>query len=77
MKKPSASEKYQIYMRGWRDGAAGRGMDIIARNHETLQDFYVLGHKDGYEARAVASQTAYVKFGYQPSILRTQEEPLG
>lgn len=74
-----ASEKYQSYMRGWRDGAAGKPkrMEFIAhKTREDLATSYGLGYTMGEDARIGASAFASQTFGYKPSILRGAERVL-
>lgn len=68
-----ASEKYQSYMRGWRDGATGKAKRKEFMEHPTRQDLahaYGWGYGMGETAAGKASSFAQGNFGYTPSILR-------
>ncbi len=72
-----ASSLYQLYLRGWRDGAAFRALDPSLRHHanEKFREAYERGYSEGREALNAAGKIASERYGYTPSILRTQ--PLG
>lgn len=60
------SEKYMLFMRGWRDGAGGHA---IRKDHEDIQE-YERGYQTGYGARHLAAANAAKRLKYKPEILR-------
>lgn len=67
----SPHEKYQLYARGFRDGAANHSM-----KHEGLGS-YDRGYADGIQARRMATSSYAREVGYEPTILRTEERKDG
>lgn len=61
----SSNEKYQLFVRGFRDGAA-----IHAMRHPGL-GAYELGYAEGQQARGRAVDAYAKKIGHVPTILRT------
>jgi len=59
------AEAYQLYMRGFRDGAS-----ITAMKHSGMEP-YERGYKDGMLARHAACSKFATEVGYVPGILRT------
>jgi len=64
MKEYSHADNYQLFMRGFKDGAYHRAM-----LHESIQS-YVDGFNLGWAGACNASKIAQEKYGYKPSILR-------
>jgi hypothetical protein len=64
------SEKYHLFMLGWRDGA---GAHAMRKDHEDVQE-YERGYQTGHEARRLAAAGACKRLRYTPSILRLAEE---
>lgn len=67
----SANEKYQIYMRGWKDGAGGKPQRLDHVDHATLGHEYIRGFTDGMHAKGEASRAALERLKHTSSILRT------
>lgn len=67
------SERFQIYMRGWRAGAGVKPIDPVAEGHPTLGLDYIKGYDEGIKVRREASVAAAARYGYTPSILRLAE----
>lgn len=63
----SPNEKYQLYVRGFRDGAAIRAMQ-----HPGL-GAYELGYAEGQQSRRLAANSYAIRIGHEPTILRTAE----
>lgn len=63
----SAREKFQLYSRGFRDGAATRAV-----RHEGL-GAYELGYAEGRQSVRLAVDSYAKRIGYEPTILRTAE----
>jgi hypothetical protein len=59
-------ELFQLYMRGWRDGAGGHAM---RKDHDDILE-YEHGYSDGRIAWGVAAARACKKLKYEPSVLR-------
>lgn len=75
-KRIDAANRFQSYMRGWKDGASMHAMPKEFRNHSdaALSAAYDLGYAHGYEARGEAQKNAEERYGYTPSILRLAAE---
>lgn len=69
-----ARSLYQLYLRGWRDGAAFRALDQELRKHpnEKFREAYERGYSEGRVALNAASEVASERYGYKPTMLRTQ-----
>lgn len=61
----SPAEKFQLYSRGFRDGAATRAM-----RHEGL-GAYEVGYAEGRQSVRLAVDSYAKRVGYEPTILRT------
>lgn len=71
-----AANRYESYMRGWRDGAvitAMRPEFIELAPGAPLRMSYEDGYRDGRAARSAASQYATRVTGHEPTILRLQD----
>lgn len=71
------SERYQSWLKGWRDGAVGtvKARVFLEHRRTDLRDAYEVGYAAGLAARGDASAQASTYSGHQPSILRGSEEP--
>lgn len=67
----SASERYQLFTRGFRDGAA-----IHAMRHSGL-GAYELGYAEGQRARGLAVDAYAKKVGHVPTVLRAAGSETG
>lgn len=65
----SAGERYQLYMRGFRDGAAIKAM----RDDHIGLGAYDRGYGDGRHALHVALDAYGKEVGHVPSVLRTAD----
>jgi hypothetical protein len=65
----SPSERYQLYARGFRDGAA-----VHAMKHPGL-GAYERGYAEGQQARRMATTSYAREIGYEPTILRAEQMP--
>lgn len=66
----SASERYQLYARGFRDGAATKPM---RKDHIGLGP-YDRGYADGVKATRAACRREAKRLGYRPTVLRAAQE---
>jgi hypothetical protein len=64
MKEYSKADNYQLFMKGFKDGASHRVM-----LHESIQS-YVDGYNLGWQNSCAASKLAQEKYEYIPSVLR-------
>ncbi len=72
-----AENQHASFMRGFRDGVAGRALrpEFVARDEdEPLRVAYLSGYHDGGAACATASQHATKMYGFTPSILRSVDK---
>lgn len=72
-----AANRYESYMRGWRDGAVITAMrpEFTERAPgDQLRIAYELGYGDGRKARSNASSQAASVYGHKLTILRLQDE---
>ena len=72
-----AANRYEAYMRGWKDGASIKAMrqEMTALAPKApLRLSYEDGYTDGRTARAAASQYATRVTGHEPTILRLQAD---
>jgi len=60
------NELYQLYMRGWRDGA---GLKPMREDHMDCPE-YNEAYAEGGRARQRVSNKAVKRLGYKPGILR-------
>lgn len=63
----SPSERYQLFVRGFRDGAA-----VHAMRHAGL-GAYDRGYAAGQQARRMATSSYANEIGYEPTILRASQ----
>lgn len=68
------AELYQLYCRGFQDGAGRRAMRV-ERGADT--EAYQRGYRDGQVAGRKAATAYAAEVGYEPTVLRTQGEPSG
>lgn len=69
-----AHEKYQSYMRGWKDGCTARARRREFVEHETrpdLKEEYEAGYEEGMRVRAATQAEVATRIGYKPNVLRT------
>ncbi len=69
----NARERYQLYVRGFRDGAAVKAM----RDDHIGLGAYDRGYGDGRRALVLAAATYAEEVEYEPSILRAAAESEG
>ena len=62
----SAGEKYQLYIRGFKDGASARAVRDDHEGHPS----YDRGYEEGRSAANAAISTYAKEIGYTPNILR-------
>jgi ADP-ribose pyrophosphatase YjhB (NUDIX family) len=60
------SERYQLYLRGWKDGANIRAMDPFSQEFPP----YGRGYADGRRARSAAAEEYAKEIGHIPMVLR-------
>jgi hypothetical protein len=69
-----AGNRFNMWVRGWGDGAGVKGVREDHVNHPTLGDVYAAAYRAGRDARHEAHAKAGERFGHRIGIVRTAGE---
>lgn len=64
----AAYEKYRTYVRGWKDGCAGRAFLMDRNSKEALNQLYHEAYLDGVKAVNEMAGVQSKRFGHDPKL---------